>query len=130
MKRLVFAALMMVCSVSWAEWEYTDSSDSFILFHDKSTIRRNGVFVQMWSSKDYFDVQTDVRTPFKSAKYLRKYNCNEETQAIVWLIHYADSLGSGNVTFSYTTKERELAWIPVVPGTIGEAEWKIACSKK
>jgi hypothetical protein len=27
MKRLLFSALMMVCSVSWAGWEYTERSN-------------------------------------------------------------------------------------------------------
>ena len=130
MKKILFVLLLMTCSVSWAEWETTDITDSFILFHDKSTIRRNGAFVQMWSSKDYFEVQTDVRVPFKSSKVLRKYNCNKETQALVSLIHYSESVSSGRVTFSHTVKEHELNWTPVVPDSVGETEWKIACGQK
>ena len=130
MKRLVFAVLIMACSVSWAEWKYMDRTDSFILFYDKSTIRRNGSFVQMWLSKDYFDVQTDVRVPFKSTKELRKYNCIEETQALVSLTHFSESENSGRVTFSITVKDHELDWTYVSPNSVGETMWKIACGKK
>lgn len=130
MKRLLFATLMMVCSVSWAKWETVGTTDSFTLLYDKSTIRRNREISQMWLLKNYFEVQTDVRTPFKSAKELWKYNCNEETRQLVSLTHFSESDGYGSVTFTYTLKSHELEWTPVAPGEIGKDGWEIACSKK
>jgi hypothetical protein len=131
MKRLLFSALMMVCSVSWAGWEYTDKSNEAAFYHDKSTIRQNGAFVQMWSLTDYFEVQTgDGTVPFKSTKELWKYNCNDETLTVLSLIHYSKSEGVGSVTYNKTYKDFELHWVPVVPGTVGKTVWRIACGKK
>ena len=130
MKRLLFAVLMIVCTVSWAKWEYTGKTYGFTEFHDKSTIRRNGAISLMWTLKNYFEVQTGAGKPFKSVKIFWKYNCIEESLAFVSLIHYESLDGNGGVTLSLTRKESELNWEPVVPESISEDEWKIACGKK
>ena len=132
MKRLLFFVLMMVCSVSWAGWEYTDRSNEAFFYVDKSTIRRNGAFVQMWLLTDYFEVQTGngLFAPFKSSKELWKYNCNDETLALVSIVHFSESEGIGSVNYTTTYKERELSWTSVVPDSVGKAMWKIACGKK
>jgi hypothetical protein len=130
MKRFVFVALMMVCSASWAEWEYTTHTNSFSVFHDKSTIRRNSTTSQMWTLTDYFQAQTDGGPLFKSKKELWKYNCRDETAAVISLINFSDVFGDGVPNWSHTYNEREQTWIPVSPGSIGELEWKIACGKK
>jgi len=57
MKRLFFFVLMMVCSVSFADWEIRYVDDDFILYYDKSTIRRDGVIAKMWVMKNYFTTQ-------------------------------------------------------------------------
>jgi hypothetical protein len=131
MKRLLFSVLAMVYSLSWAGWEYTGKTNEAFVFHDKSTIRRNGAFVQMWVLTDYFEVQTGGGlVPYKSTKELWKYNCNDETLAAVSLIHFSESEGMGSVSYNKTYKERELDWISVAPGSGAEAHWKIACGKK
>jgi len=62
MKRLLFVVLLMVCSVSWAEWEFlSKSSDGKQkVYVNKSTIRKNGAISRMWVLTDFSQVQTNA----------------------------------------------------------------------
>ena len=132
MKRLIFLALMMICSVSWAEWELCGGSDDkFMVYCDKSTIRKKGAISRMWGLREFSSVQTNARGDrYMSVKSLHAYNCEEETRATISLIQYSGSMGQGNVVLSGTRQEREWQWEPIVPGSIAEAQWKIACGRK
>jgi hypothetical protein len=134
MKRFVFVALMMVCSVSWAKWELCSISgegDEEISFYcDKSTIRKNGVISRMWILIDFSSARTVSGDRHKSAKNYWAYNCGEETRAMISAIAYSEPMGEGNVVYSFTDQERDWKWTPVAPGTTGETIWKIACGKK
>ena len=61
---------------------------------------------------------------------LTVYNCRDETVEIVSLVEYSGSMGQGNTVWSGTRQEREWEWEPIVPGSTGEVQWKIACGKK
>ena len=131
MRRLLFSALMMVCSVSWAGWEYTDTSDKITFFHDKSTIRRNDGIAKMWTLYDHSVIQTyKTGERWKSEKVFFAYNCKEQTFASIAMIHYSGGMGTGKVVWSGISKEDDLEWAPISPGSIGEVRWKIACGKK
>ncbi len=84
----------------------------------------------MWMMIDFFDLQTDAREGYKSSKALWKYNCKDETQAIVSILHTSGSMGNGDIVWSDSYKESELIWRPIVPESLGENLWKIACGKK
>jgi len=131
MKRLIFVMLMMVCSVSWAEWELSGRADTFTHYIDISSIRRDGVMAKMWIMNDYFVMQTAVAgKKYKSDKSLMVFNCAEETVELLSGVAYSGSMGEGNVVLSGTTKEIDLAWQPIVPGTVLEVMWRVACGKK
>jgi len=134
MKRLFFVVLMMVCSVSWAEWELCGSSGSgdknASYFCDTSTIRRNGAISQMWKITNYTKVQTNARGDrYMSAKVLKAYNFREETNARISLIHYSESMGAGDVVWSNKRQESEWKWNPVT-GTEMQTALEIACGRK
>ncbi len=131
MKRLLFATLMVVCSVSWADWVYENNTDSFIIFLDKSTIRKNGNIAKMWELKDFFVAQTDNDwKKFKSSKVRRAYNCREEKIAVIAVIDYSGSMGVGDVIASVDLKESNWNWFSIVPDSLGEDQWKIVCGKQ
>lgn len=133
MMRTVFFVLIMMCSVSWADWDFTTrSSDGlFTIYHDKSTIRRNGVRAKMWRIDDYAVAQTNSSgQEYKSVKVLYAYNCREETDAIISIIHYSGSMGQGSAVWSFTVKEEKWQWDPIAPNSVGEMAWKVACGKK
>jgi len=134
MKRLLFVVLIMFCSVSWAEWEICGSSGSgdknALYFCDISTIRRNGAISQMWKITNYTKVQANARGDrYMSAKVLKAYNCREETNARIILIHYLQPMGEGDVVWSNKRQESEWKWNPVA-GTDMQTPWEIACGRK
>ncbi len=130
MKRLLFVVLMTVCSISCADWEYTiETNTGSTSYHDKSSIRRSGVSVKMWMMTDFSSAQTSGGRKYKSSKRFVDYNCAEETFALISVVNYSGSMGEGGVVRSMTWQERELEWEPLVPGTVVEAMWKIACGK-
>jgi len=130
MKRLIFAVLMMVCSVSWAEWELIgkDFVGDFI-YCDKSTIRKNGAISRMWVLTDFSRPRKLDSTGdrYMSGKEFWAYNCREEKFAVISIIQHSGEMGGGDVVWSGTWQERDWKWRPVPPGTTAEATWKIAC---
>jgi hypothetical protein len=131
MKRLPFVLLMMTCSVSWAEWEISANFDNGETgYHDRATIRRNGAIAKMWIMHDYPVVQTDNGDRYKSDKVQFAYDCRSETFVLISSIRYSDSMGAGDVVYSSTRTESQWKWRPIVPESVGELRWKIACGKK
>jgi hypothetical protein len=131
MKQLLFTLLVAVCSATWANWEVTGKTNTDTFYHDKSTIRKKGAIVKMWSMVDSIEGEINSNGKrFKSQKIFRAANCNEETVAIISLIQLSDSMGQGNVVFSHTLKEGEWDWTPISPRSADEAEWKIACGRR
>ncbi len=131
MKRLLFAVLMTVCSVSWADWERTGKVDEFTHYHDKSTVQINGTTAQMWVMYDFPEMRTNTDGGrYKSAKSLLAFNCKYETLAMISVLQYSGSLGTGDVVLSDTFNESEWIWDRIAPGTPLKVEWDIACGKK
>ncbi len=131
MKRLLFFVLMVGCSVSWAEWEYTGENIKYTNYVDRSTIRISGAVVTMWELSDYFEVQTTSDGKrFKSNKVRVAFNCVEDAYAIISLVLYSGSMGEGSIIKSHELKESQWNWKSVVPGSSSENSWSIACGKK
>ncbi len=130
MKRLLLVVLMMTCSVSWAEWELVDLNDEFYVFVDKSTIRKNGHIVRMWSMKNYLLEQTNSSgSKYRSSKTLYVYNCKAEETALASIIQHAGEMGDGSAVWAGNRSEREWEWAPVSPNSINQRLWEIACGK-
>ena len=107
MKRLLFVVLMMVYSVSWAEWELCaidgEGDEMLSVYCDKRTIRKNGVISRMWDLYDYSSMQTEAGSNgYMSTKALWAYNCREETKALISVIQYSGAMGGGVVVESVT----------------------------
>jgi hypothetical protein len=108
MKRLLFAVLMTVCSVSWVAREMAGKADEFTHYHDKSTIQINGITAQMWVMHEFREMRTNTDGDrYKSAKSLLAFNCKYETLAMISVLQYSGSLGTGDVVLSDTFKENE-----------------------
>jgi hypothetical protein len=133
MKRLLFVLLMMVCSVSSAEWEFSGTAleGNISHYYDKSTIRRNGAIAKIWVLTDYSKVQISPDgTRFKSSKGLTAYNCEEETFATISILWNSGSMGRGEVVWTGTRKENEWEWKPIAPQSTNVFMMKIACVSK
>jgi hypothetical protein len=131
MKRILYVFLMMTCSVSWAGWELIGGTSGYASFVDRATIRKKGAFVEMWSMENYFETQVNTSgKTYRSDKSLQSYDCNERASAVISLVHYSAEDGTGEVVYSGTRKKSEINHEPIVPGSLGEVNWKIACGRK
>ena len=125
MKRLLFAVLMMVCSVSWAEWEKSGEANDYAVYSDKSTVRKKGKIATIWEMYDYSVVQTNENGyRYNSEKVLLGYDCMTKKFARISTVYFFGSMGDGYVVASKT--EKKLFWASVVL----TRRLKIACGEQ
>ena len=126
MKRLLFVVLMMICSVSWAEWDVTwvNPSNGDIYHHDKSTIQKEGDLRKMWTSQQYIEPIDVGLGPLSMMKSQFHYDCKKQLVRMIAIVGYSYD---GTVQFSKVLNKE---WVPTTPGTPMMMDWKIACGKK
>lgn len=132
MTRVIFVLLLITGSVARAEWEQTHhvGGETITHYHDKSTIRGTGGIVRMLTMINY-SVEKNLKSggKYESMKRLDGYDCRSETTAPITVSYFSGSMSSGSLVFTYTVKNSELEWEPIIPSSIGEKHWKIACGK-
>ncbi len=131
MKRLLFVFLMMMYSTSWAAWELIFEDDEIAFYADKSTIRRTGNISRIWSMMDYHEIQkSQIGVSYKSTKNLFSFDCKSEEGVLISGHNYSEPMGSGKNVGSYTTQKIDWEYTPIVPGSVTEHLWSIACKKR
>ena len=130
MKRILFVLLMMICSVSWAEWIVHGIGDDFTLYlHDKQTIERKGSIAKMWVMYSYDSPQNSNNEIYQSSVHLDEYNCKEKTVKIVQQVLYFGKYGKGKVIESISIKQSVANEQHIIPGSFGDRQLKLACGK-
>ncbi len=132
MIRLPFIALTLLVLSSgpaYAEWVKVSDSDETgkTVYVDSATIRRNSNLVKMWQFYDYKTVQTVGGNRFLTAKEQWEFDCAEERSRVVARKEFSGNMGSGTMVF---TNSEVGKWIPVIPGSIGQTVWEVACGKQ
>lgn len=132
MKQLIFVLLMMTGSVAWAEWEqtYHVADKTSTHYHDKSSIKGVGGIVKMLTMINY-SVEKHLKSgaKYESVKRLDGYDCRSETTAPITVSYFSEPMSGGSLIFSYTVKNSELEWEPILTHSLSEKHWKIACGK-
>jgi hypothetical protein len=113
----------------YAGWVLTSGDDEtgLTVYVDPDTIRRKGNLVKMWQLYDYKTVQTVAGDSLLSFKRYNEYDCTEERTRMLAYTWFSGNMASGRVVYS-TPDEQQ--WEQVVPRSINQALWKVACSKK
>jgi hypothetical protein len=130
---LGFWLLIMTLAFSsgplYAGWVLTSGDDKsgLTVYVDPDSIRRKGNLVKMWQLYDYKTVQTVAGDLLLSFKRYNEYDCTEERTRMLAYTWFSGNMASGKVVYS-TPDEQQ--WEPVVPRTINQTLWKVACSKK
>ena len=130
MKRLLLITLLVLNSGPvYAEWVLTSGNDDagLTVYVDPDTIRRKGNLVKMWQLYDYKTIQTVAGDSLLSIKRYNEYDCTEERTRMLAYTWFSGNMGSGQVVHSDSDEDK---WKPVVPDSVAEALWKIACDKK
>ncbi len=129
MKRLLLIVLFFLSSSpAYAEWIKVRDSDEGgkTVYVDPATILRNRNLVKMWQFYDYKTVQSVGGIRFLTAEEEWEFDCAEERSHVLALKEFSGNMGSGTMVRT-TTQVGE--WLPVLPGSLGQTVWKIACGK-
>lgn len=132
MIRLLLIALTLLVLSSgpaYAEWVKVSGSDETgkTVYVDPTSIRRNSNLVRMWQFYDFKTVQTVGGVRFLSAKEQWEFDCAEDRSRVLALKEYSGTMGSGTVVY---TNSQVGKWLPVMPDSIGQTVWNVACGKQ
>ena len=128
MRQLIATVLMMFCSISWAEWIiFSDNGKGEKFLFENNSLRKQGFIVKMWSMSSGHESALGAKV-YRSSKNLYAYDCKNEVRDLLAGAAFSGEMGTGEVIFSDTFPENN--WVPIIPGSIGESEWKIACVKR
>jgi hypothetical protein len=128
MKRILLFTLMITSSVSWAKWvNFGVTARAEFYYEDEPTQNNDGT-VNLWTmnsgSPAFFQEEL-----FLSSKDLFSYNCSDKTSKHLMSAAYSGEKGTGKLVYSFSFEEKT-KWEHVIPGSISESSWKIACEKK
>ena len=129
MKKILILLLLMVSTSVFAEWtRVTESADGDITaYADSETIKRKGSKVKMWSMNDYKTVHSLDNGGYLSGASYDEYDCKGGTKRMLDLYLYSGNMRQGDIVYSSTTKDEAIS---ILPGSILESLFKIACYKK
>jgi hypothetical protein len=82
----------------------------------------------MWSLNDYKTVQESEGSRYLSEMKRSEYDCEEETIRLLDFLWYSGNMKQGEIVVSSSNIKMEAR--SVIPGSIDETLFKIACGKK
>lgn len=110
----------------WTEVEWSHEDGGLTLYVDYTTIRKEGSKVRMLSLTD-FEIIVKDKIDLFSSRTQAEFDCGEKKMRQLFYALYSGNMGSGKMEHS---NSEHLKWMPVEPGSMGEAMWEIACGKK
>ena len=114
-----------------AEWTQVGVSnkpgDAFTLYVDTATIQRNGNLVRIWDLQDFREPQTVDGQLYLSEKTQIEFDCEAKKARVLATIDCAGRMCNGKVVYSDADASE---WTAVGANTLGELEWKAACTVK
>ena len=129
MKKIVLLLLLMISTSVFAEWtEVGQSADGMTAYVDFGTIKRKGNKVKMWKLFDYKTVKESGVDRYLSEMRRGEYDCEEETIGLFDWHWYSGNMAEGEIVRSNTNIKDAIQ--SVIPGSMGETLFKIACGKK
>jgi hypothetical protein len=111
-----------------AEWMSLGESESgTTVYADPATMRREGDLVKMEVLFDFKTIQTKAGVSYLSAKAHMEYDCTKQRFEGHAVLYFSGNMGSGPLLDRSSGKGK---WLPVSPGSLDHALWKLACGKK
>lgn len=119
MRRIFLMLLLAAASGNaMAEWVFVSGDKATKGYADPETIRKAGNIAKMWTLYNFQN---------HSSKLHEEFDCKEEQTRQLYAVYYKGQMGSGNLWPPPAVDP--LDWRPVIPGTIGQDMWKLACGK-
>jgi len=120
--------LALSSSPAHAEWMSLGESESGTTVHaDPATMGRDGDLVKMEVLFDFKTIQTKAGVSYLSAKAYMDYDCTKQRFEGYAVMYFSDNMGRGTLLDRSSGKGK---WLPVSPGSLDHALWKLACGKK
>jgi hypothetical protein len=124
----VLLSLTIGNSVLAADWVEIGETDNATLFFDTESIERGGDAVNsriFWSMTSYTVDQRDVSMEkYRSTISQYEIDCDRKKVRSMHIVMYTGINGQGDVLASDAGKG---LWRSIVPGSVGEQNWKIVC---
>ena len=129
--------LLLSSGSAYGEWEKAIGDGEnvvagepvkYTMYIDPDTIRQKESLVKRWELFDFNRIQTFGGKSYLSKTLLAEYDCAEEQHRLLAVAYYSLEMGQGVVV--YKNEHQPSRWMPVMPGTVGQALWKLACGKK
>jgi surface-adhesin protein E len=98
----------------------------FVTYADRATINKTGDTVRMSSVIDP-EVPDDRRRVSWRDEW--EYQCQDKLLDPQWYAEYSGRMGTGDRIFTYTVPALSGPF-PIVPGSVGEKLWQVACEKE
>lgn len=131
MRWMVAMTLALAAFAAQAEWTQIGVSrktdDAFTLYVDLATAQRNGNLVRIWDLQDFPEPQRIDGQTYLSEKTQIEFDCEAKKARVLATIDCAGRMCSGKVVYSDADVSE---WTAVGANTLGELEWKAACSVK
>lgn len=129
MKKLVALALALISTHAMAEWTRVGESGQrggYTVYADQASIRKVDERAKMWALFDYQVVQKTSGVEYLSEKIRREYDCKQKQMRKLAYSFFSWNMESGDLIRSYNQPQK---WEPVLPDSVDEAEWRVACGK-
>ncbi len=107
--------LAVVSSSAMAEWVEVDTTDSYLIYADPTSIRKVGDIVKMRTRVDY--------------KPVEMVDGKKQKTIIAKAISVEWSQGESDCKNRQFRAEISYEWTPVTPNSIDDKLWKYACGK-
>lgn len=118
--------LALASGSALAEWVEFARNDDFTGYVDSSNASGVDETVKVWSLLDYRTTKTNAGRKFQSVKARYEYDCGKKQSRKLFSSIHSENMGEGEVVdSSYKVGN----WEPILPHSILEAVWKIACTK-
>jgi hypothetical protein len=131
-KLFLILLLTSLSSIANAEWTNVGSGGNgeVTIYANISSIRKVGNKVKMWDIFDYRTekIQESSGLKYLSVKSLNEYDCAAETSLSIYYRYSSGNMGLGKSI--YTKDEPSNKSYPVVPDSLDEKMWKVACDEK
>lgn len=121
----------MVSTNVLAEWTevFNNTKGDMTVYVDFGTIKKKGHKVKMWDLYDFKTVKNSSKGGFFSQVGLDEFDCEEETSRILTFYNYSGNMRSGDIVYSDTDTDTVKSE-PILPDSINQGLFKIACGKK
>lgn len=128
MFRLLIILPLMMVPPSHAAWQFLGAtSDGTAYLIDPSTRKNKGQLIEMHTMQNLRSARLVNGQKFRSAVGQTLYNCADRTSATTLIRQFSGERGEGKVVSSFKQKPNEIIWDAILPNTILEKEWQVAC---